>query len=44
MYFPQIIWGPYTKMLHRGIPHTTGEQGIITTKPSSGKNVVRPQT
>jgi len=43
MYFPQTIWGPYTKMLHHGIPRTTGEQGVISTKSSGGKEVVRPQ-
>ena len=43
LYFPQRVWGPYTKMRHRG----TGKPKLETLKlpviPGSGKNVVPPQ-
>ena len=42
LYFPQCVWGPYTKMLHHGIPKTTTVI-IVTTTTGSGKNVVKPQ-
>ena len=44
LYFPRCVWGPYTRMLHRGIPKPTPVQGTVTTSPSSGgKNVVKPK-
>lgn len=42
LYFPPCVWGPYTKMLHHGIPKPTPVQGAAPAG-SSGKNVVRPQ-
>ena len=40
LYFPRCIWGPYTKMLHNGIPKPSPVQATGT--PSGGKNVVKP--
>ena len=42
LYFPQTVWGPYTRMLHHGIPKPTPYQ---TTLPAStdGKSVITPQ-
>lgn len=40
MYSPQVVRGPYTRMLHDGIPHTTT---VVTTQASSSdyKGTVR---
>ena len=44
LYFPQCVWGPYTQMLHRGIPAPASVQGTVkTTASSDGKSVVAPQ-
>ncbi len=42
LYFPQCVWGPYTKMRHHGIPKPTPVQGGAPAA-TSGKNVVTPQ-
>jgi len=43
LYFPQRVWGPYTKMYWNGIPSTTSTQVIIKRSSSDGKSVVKPQ-
>jgi len=53
LYFPQTIWGPYTRMIRHGIPKPTPPPAIHqegatldTYKnlyPASGKNVVPPE-
>jgi hypothetical protein len=43
LYFPQCVWGPYTKMLHHGIPAPKSVQGTWKGTPSDGKSVVKPQ-
>jgi len=46
LYSPQYVWGPYSKMLHNGIPKTTTTTSTTTTTATSTstsdyKNVVR---
>lgn len=42
MYCPQLVNGPYTRMLKDGIPKPTPVSGTInTTAQSDGKSVVR---
>jgi hypothetical protein len=43
LYFPQCVWGPYTKMLHHGIPAPKSVQGTWKGTPSDGKSVVKPK-
>jgi hypothetical protein len=45
LYFPQRVWGPYTKILHKGIPKQKPQTIILPTSTSngSGKNVIKPQ-
>lgn len=43
LYFPQCVWGPYTKMLHKGIPKQKPQTIILPTGTGSGKNVIKPQ-
>jgi len=43
LYFPQRVWGPYTKMLHRGTGKPKPETLKFPAVSGSGKNVVTPQ-
>lgn len=43
LYFPQCVWGPYTKMLHRGIPKPKFETNVLPKSTGSGKNVIKPR-
>lgn len=43
LYFPQVVEGPYTRMLHHGIPAPTPQHGTINAKGSSGKEVIKRQ-
>jgi hypothetical protein len=43
LYFPQVVEGPYTRMLHKGIPTPTPQKGTIDNKGSSGKEVIKPR-
>jgi len=43
LYFPQCVWGPYTKMLHKGIPKPKPENVTFPQSIGSGKDVIKPQ-
>jgi hypothetical protein len=43
LYFPQVVEGPYTRILHHGLPSPTPQHGTIHTKGSSGKEIIKPQ-
>jgi hypothetical protein len=43
LYFPQRVWGPYTKMLHKGIPKQSPQTIALPKGTGGGKNVVKPQ-
>jgi len=43
LYNPQVVNGPYTRMLHHGIPTVTRTTVITTSTSSEGKVVVPPQ-
>lgn len=43
LYFPQCVWGPYTKMLHRGTGKPKQEVLKLPVGLESGKNVVPPR-
>jgi len=44
LYRPQTVQGPYTRMLHHGIPSPTPLNGTQTSgAESDGKNVITPQ-
>lgn len=41
MYFPQTVNGPYTRMLHNGIPSVQSTTTATEVTTSGGKAVVR---
>ena len=43
IYFPQCVWGPYTKMLHKGVPKPKPETVVLPKVTGSGKDVIKPQ-
>lgn len=48
LYFPETVWGPYTRMIHRGIPKPTPppavhSEGAVLAPFPSDKNVVPPE-
>lgn len=43
LYFAQCVCGPYTKMLHKGIPKQKVETITLPKEAGSGKNVIKPQ-
>jgi hypothetical protein len=43
LYSPQVVEGPYTRMLKHGLPARSSQQTIIQSKGSSGKEVTKPQ-
>lgn len=43
LYFPQCVWGPYTKMLHKGIPKPKPEKIVLPKSTGSGKEVIKPR-
>ena len=43
LYFPQCIWGPYTKILHHGVPKRVLENVTFPEGTGNGKNVIKPQ-
>lgn len=43
LYFPQRVMGPYTRMLHHGIPKSSSTQTVEQTTDTDGKTVVKPQ-
>lgn len=43
LYTPQVVNGPYTRMLHNGIPTVTRTTVVTTTTSGEGKAVVAPQ-
>ena len=43
LYFPQCVWGPYTKMLHKGIPKQKVQTITLPKETGGGKNVIKPQ-
>jgi hypothetical protein len=44
LYFPQCVWGPYTKMLHKGIPKQKTQTITLPKEAGGGKNVIKPQS
>jgi hypothetical protein len=43
LYFPQRVWGPYTKILHKGIPKQKVQTITLPKETGSGKNLIKPQ-
>jgi hypothetical protein len=43
LYSPQTVWGPYTRMLHHGIPKPTPAPAESINGGSDGKSVINPQ-
>lgn len=43
LYFPQCVRGPYTKMLHKGIPKPKPETILLPKSTGSGKEVIKPR-
>lgn len=43
LYFPQCVWGPYTKMIHKGIPKPKAETIVLPKSSRSGKEVIKPR-
>jgi len=43
LYFPQIVNGPYTRLLHHGLPSPTPSGASAKIPSSSGKEVVKPR-
>lgn len=41
MYYPQVVNGPYTRMLHEGIPKPQPVCGHVSVRTSDGKSVVK---
>lgn len=44
LYFPQCIWGPYTKMIHKGVPKRKPETVVFPKGTGGGKEVIKPQS
>jgi hypothetical protein len=42
LYFPQCVWGPYTKMLHHNF-HAPGQPRQKQVPNGNGKDVVKPR-
>ncbi|MEI6322139.1 MAG: hypothetical protein WCP60_03420 [bacterium] len=46
LYFPQTVWGPYTRMKCHGIPKPTPDQlsgAGVSSSSSDAKKVIKPQ-
>ncbi len=43
LYFPQVVEGPYTRMLHKGIPKQKVQTITLPKETGGSKNVIKPR-